>query len=270
MALKQSQLYSSLWQCCDELCGGMDASQNKDYVLTLLFHIVVADGWRDAAQPRGVIEDRQKKIKETPDLTVKRRKYKLDLIPPWLVVVRYFDAERQVIEALQVEYESAVREVEEFGEEHGGEGGLLEDALTDKGKATKVGIQSRLNAIQGDNEPDSDAEHEVLSHCLTLIEAESKAAKAVKSAQASLDERVLARYGAFTEAEIKTLAIEDKWLAGIHSAVEGEVQRLIQRLAARVHELEERYADLLPKLERRVARFGARVEGHLSPMGLSP
>ena len=34
MALKKSQLYSSLWQSCDELRGGMDASQYKDYVLT--------------------------------------------------------------------------------------------------------------------------------------------------------------------------------------------------------------------------------------------
>ena len=37
MAIKKSQLYSSLWASCDELRGGMDASQYKDYVLTLLF-----------------------------------------------------------------------------------------------------------------------------------------------------------------------------------------------------------------------------------------
>src|SRR3972149_6627930 len=37
MALKKSQLYSSLWSSCDELRGGMDASQYKDYVLVLLF-----------------------------------------------------------------------------------------------------------------------------------------------------------------------------------------------------------------------------------------
>jgi len=36
MALKKSELYSSLWQSCDELHGGMDASQYKDYVLVLL------------------------------------------------------------------------------------------------------------------------------------------------------------------------------------------------------------------------------------------
>jgi type I restriction enzyme M protein len=37
MAIKKSDLYSSLWQSCDELRGGMDASQYKDYVLVLLF-----------------------------------------------------------------------------------------------------------------------------------------------------------------------------------------------------------------------------------------
>ena len=38
MALKKSELYSSLWASCDELRGGMDASQYKDYVLTLVRH----------------------------------------------------------------------------------------------------------------------------------------------------------------------------------------------------------------------------------------
>src|SRR5687767_15824479 len=43
MAIKKSELYSSLWQSCDELRGGMDASQYKDYVLTLLFMKYVSD-----------------------------------------------------------------------------------------------------------------------------------------------------------------------------------------------------------------------------------
>ena len=43
MAIKKSQLYASLWQSCDELRGGMDASQYKDYILTLLFMKYVSD-----------------------------------------------------------------------------------------------------------------------------------------------------------------------------------------------------------------------------------
>ena len=43
MAIKKSELYSSLWSGCDELRGGMDASQYKDYVLVLLFIKYVSD-----------------------------------------------------------------------------------------------------------------------------------------------------------------------------------------------------------------------------------
>ena len=43
MAIKKSDLYSSLWASCDELRGGMDASQYKDYILTLLFVKYVSD-----------------------------------------------------------------------------------------------------------------------------------------------------------------------------------------------------------------------------------
>jgi len=47
MALKKSELYSSLWASCDELRGGMDASQYKDYVLVLLFVKYVSDRYAD-------------------------------------------------------------------------------------------------------------------------------------------------------------------------------------------------------------------------------
>ncbi len=43
MAVKKSELYSSLWKSCDELRGGMDASQYKDYVLVLLFVKYISD-----------------------------------------------------------------------------------------------------------------------------------------------------------------------------------------------------------------------------------
>src|SRR3970040_1269396 len=51
MPIKKSDLYSSLWRSCDELRGGMDASQYKDYVLALLFGKYVSDkyaGQKDA------------------------------------------------------------------------------------------------------------------------------------------------------------------------------------------------------------------------------
>jgi type I restriction enzyme M protein len=49
MAIKKSELYSSLWKSCDELRGGMDASQYKDYILVLLFVKYVSDKYAGVA-----------------------------------------------------------------------------------------------------------------------------------------------------------------------------------------------------------------------------
>ena len=54
MAIKKSELYSSLWKSCDELRGGMDASQYKDYVLILLFVKYVSDKY--AGDARALID----------------------------------------------------------------------------------------------------------------------------------------------------------------------------------------------------------------------
>ena len=92
-------------------------------------------------RPRGVVEDKERKIKETPDLTIKRKKYKMDLIPPALVVARYFAAEQANVEDFQATREAAARELDEFVEEHTssgvGEEGLVIDATNEKGNVTK-------------------------------------------------------------------------------------------------------------------------------------
>jgi type I restriction enzyme M protein len=54
LAVKKSEIYSSLWASCDALRGGMDASQYKDYVLVLLFVKYVSDKY--AGDPNGLIE----------------------------------------------------------------------------------------------------------------------------------------------------------------------------------------------------------------------
>lgn len=51
MAIKKNELYSSLWASCDKLRGGMDASQYKDYILTLLFVKYVTDKYKGMKYP---------------------------------------------------------------------------------------------------------------------------------------------------------------------------------------------------------------------------
>ena len=233
-------------------------------------HLIAVEGWTEAARPRGVIENKERKIKEEPDLTVgsgkKAKRYKLDLIPPALVIARYFRDEQARLEELQAEQETATRELEEFIEEQDGEEDPLSEVKNDKGKVTKGEIPKRLKALKG--EPDSEEEVAALKQCKKLMDTEASAKKAVKEAQTELDQAVLARYGELTEDEIKQLAVDDKWLADIRAAIESEVERITNQLAGRVRELEERYEVPLPAIESEVEALAARVTGHLEKMGV--
>lgn len=73
MAIKKTELYSSLWQSCDALRGGMDASQYKDYVLTLLFMKYVTDKARTDSDflldvPKGASFDDMLALKGKKDI----------------------------------------------------------------------------------------------------------------------------------------------------------------------------------------------------------
>ena len=73
MAIKKSELYSTLWKSCDELRGGMDASQYKDYVLTMLFVKYVSDKYSGDSMslveiPKGSSFDDMIALKGQPDI----------------------------------------------------------------------------------------------------------------------------------------------------------------------------------------------------------
>jgi type I restriction enzyme M protein len=185
-------------------------------------------------------------------------------------VAKYFGREQAAIEALQVKADAAARTLEEFIEEQAGAGDdgedLLEEAKSDKGNVTKALVAARLKAIK--DEKDVDEERKALTACLKLIEAEADATGKVTEAQDALDEKVLAKYAALSEAEIKTLVVEHKWLPSIRSAIDAEVHRLTNALAGRVRELEERYEATLPQIEEEVEEYAEKVEGHLKAMGV--
>jgi len=231
-------------------------------------YLVVAEGWQQAAQPRPIIKDKERKIEEEPDITVNETKYKTDLIPPELIVQRYFAAEQDELDELQEKHDEAIRELEEYTEKHTTEEGLLEDVVNDSGNITQKAVKDRLKAIGKQPAEDLKKEHEALTQCLELIESEAKAKKAVKDAQTKLDKAVLQQYGKLDKEAIKTLVVEDKWLTDIRQAIEEEVNRITQQLAGRIRELEERYAEPLPELEQAVTEYSSKVEEHLKKMGV--
>lgn len=191
----------------------------------------------------------------------------IDLIPSSLVVARYFADDAKAIEQLEAERDAISRKMEELDEEHGGEEGLLAEAKTEKGKLTKVSVKARLADIKKD--PAAADERKALSEYLDLIEHEAAANKKVKDAQKALDAKVSTQYGELNEAEIKTLVVDDKWLATLAADVQTELDRVSQALTGRIKELADRYAMPLPKLTAEVDVLAARVGEHLKKMGFA-
>ncbi len=110
-------------------------------------------------------------------------------------------------------------------------------------------------------------ERDVLLRCLALFEAKSEADTELKEAKRVLDEQVFAHYKALTEDEIKALVVGN-WFEGIRADIQDEFQQVMQELAIRVEDLQQRYAQPLPELEDRVQSLATRVENLMQEMGI--
>ena len=237
-------------------------------------YLIAADGWREAAQPRLIIEDKAKKTKAKPDFTLGKKKYTAELIPPALVIARYYAQEQAAIETLEAQLAGLAQQTEEMAEEQGGEAGLLEDAKNDKDKLTKASVSARLREVRSDLSDPSDgsdgSEAQALERYLALTEQEADTGAKLKTAQDALMTQVAAKYGQLHEDEIQTLVVDDKWLGTVGAAVQGELDRVSQTLTGRIRQLAERYASPLPELTTQVETLAAKVAGHLKKMGCQP
>lgn len=188
-----------------------------------------------------------------------------DLLPPELIVRRYYAAEAAAIAELEAKRDALSRELEELDEDQGGEDGPLAEGKTDKGKLTAASVKARLKGIK--HVRDADEERLALEQCLALIEREAEASKKVKTAQKALDAKVQAHYAQLSEAELKTLVVDGKWLATLQADVQTELDRVSQALNGRTRQLAERYTTPLPALNAEVEALAARVNAHLAKMG---
>lgn len=265
---------------------------------------IAQDGWESARSVRRLEKNEDGKFAEEPDLVIGKGKnalrLKADLIPPSLIVARYFSNEQADLDALEAEAEETARAIEEMNEEHGGEDGLLAEAKTDKGKLTAASVKAcikdishaadtRLGKLEkkiakhiANQEPLpktlkesvlSESEEllafEKLQELRVLIDKEGAAKKACKEAKDALDKAVLEKYPSLGDEDIKALIVGDKWLARIEADMRSELERIAQALTGRVRLLTKRYATPLPRLAENVEALSARVDTHLERMGFA-
>jgi type I restriction enzyme M protein len=149
----------------------------------------------------------------------------------------------------------------ELEEEHVGE----EGAFSELDKINKGEVSKRLKEVKGD--PDYAEEVQVLKQWVKLEQRQGALKSKVKEADGALDKLAYDKYPQLNVDEIKTLVVDDKWLATIAIAVQGELDRVSQTLTTRIRQLAERYDTPLPKLVDEVTDLSARVDEHLKQMG---
>jgi type I restriction enzyme M protein len=241
-----------------------DVMQDDAYQIT-------AEGWSVAKVLRELVKDADGKFSEEPDLVLgsgrSAKRLKAEVIPPALIVARYFAKEQAEIEALEAKAEELGRQIEELEEEQAGEDGLLAEAKSDTDKLTTASVKARLKVIKHD--PEAADERAVLQQWSVLSADQADAVRAAKEAQVALIAMVAAQYPRLCDADAKSLVVEDKWIASIAGAIESELDRVAQALTTRIKTLTERYAAPLSALNELVEELEKAVNLHLSAMGFS-
>lgn len=220
-------------------------------------YLLIEEGWK--ATVKRILE-KNKKGKEVD------KGWTCDLIPKELVIQKYLAAEKQALQELENSLESVQATIAQYEEEHAGEEGLLADATNDKGSLTKASVAKYLKENKGNaNEQEGLA---LANALLQLFEQEATLKKDLKIQEATLDQKTLEQYGKLTEAEVRILVVDDKWLSTIKASIQTEIDAISQRLTNRIKELGERYDTKLSELEHGLSEVESRVAEHLQKMGL--
>ncbi|MBS7836296.1 type I restriction-modification system subunit M [Wohlfahrtiimonas chitiniclastica] len=229
-------------------------------------YLITQNGWLAGQLIREIIPKKDKNNKniwlEQHDFEFKKRRYVAELIPPSLIISRWFAEDQKKVDELQSKIDEASSSLELYIEENSGDQGLLIDAMNDKDKFTKKSINDYLKKTL-----DKD-EIVALKYLLKLINAESNAKSVHKKAQGELDLSVFKKYFELSVEDCQSLIVDDKWLATLEANIIAEIERVTQQLANRVKELEERYENALPVISQSVDELSKKVAEHLKAMGL--
>ena len=231
--------------------------------------IIAHDGW-DAAKELRIARheksDDGKKTKwlEEADLTVNGQRLVADVIPPKLVVARYFPEMQKTLDIRQAKVDELGAELAERVEEHAVEGGLLEFAMSSSGKLTAASIKDRRRYGDPDKE-----ENVLLTRANKLLKQEKDGKKLVTAAEIALTKAILEKYPELTDEEIRSLVVDDKWLTDISELIEAEIEARTEKMTARVRVLTERYRHPLPEMAESFEELESKVVDHLRSMGFA-
>ena len=221
-------------------------------------YMVIESGW-EAGGKLTALPAKAKGEKRTGrvDFVINKVEFRSELIPPELLIQTFFADKAQKVETARA---AAEERLNNLAEEYGGEEMLLSEYSNDKGEFTKKLVTDGLKVMGLDKD-----EKKVLQVVSDAFDAEADAKKASKD----LEELVIARYQKLTDAEIKTLLIQTKWIGAVSASIETVLDSVRRILSGRLQTLASRYDNTLPTIAAEAVIKTEAVESQLKKMGLS-
>lgn len=208
--------------------------------------------------------------------------YYNDLVPANLVEKRYFPEDIKLIQEKENQLNEVQIEKEEFLEENCADEGKLNGLkITYKKDVKKVKTTVTEDLYDGDtmsktkvtefikaNKSNFKFTEEVslLKKYLEIFDKEAVLNKEIKEIRTALYEKVVKKYTELTVDEVKTLVVDDKWLATLEESFEEHLNDLTQTLSQRVKEIAQRYESTISELEDKREALKKKVQQHLAMM----
>ncbi len=222
-------------------------------------YLIVENGWVESSRPYKM----ESKSKESIDFQIKKDKFHSETLPSSIITKTFLAKEVDDLAKAEADLEAVLEEITEFYENNSGDEDLISEFFNAKGRIVKKDLTTALK--------DKSLEKEVielLNQFKALVEKEDALKEAKKKLEEDLTAKIIEKYKNLDEKLTKKLIIEDKWIDAVSVVVHGQLDQLIQTFTKRLIELDDRYKNPLPVIEKNREELSESVRKHLEAMGI--
>lgn len=225
-------------------------------------YIITADGWEAGAQYKRKTKLNQKK----KEIEVKGIEgIEGLLIPPSLIISKYFEAERELLAETEAQIEDLHANITKIVEENSGDDELFCDVEPGK-KPSKGFFKEKKLELADEKESD---EYKLLIELEGKIKTLSETEKKKKTQLADLEKKIIEQYPKIGVKEVKEIVINRKWFSSLRKTFDNELEKISYSLEESVENLYERYKTPLPKILEEVGELDTQVNSYLMNMGFN-
>lgn len=186
-----------------------------------------------------------------------------DLLPVSVLLEKFFEEDTKAIAVVRSQIEQIQAEADQLAEDNA-------DAFGDFfEKPTEANIKKEMTAFKKGESEGTDEMYGLWASYIAKCNLKKEHAKKEKALIETLTAKVVKKYDALSEDEIRSLVVNDKWTKSLFNRAEAELKRVNQQMTSDILALSDRYAMTLPEIDEQVKSLQEKVNKHLVDMGIN-